>query len=205
MNLGMPLGTRLKIAASLVILVVAFAVLLTALWASNFSPDGYISPSDIKPVNPQYIKTSHYHNETSIFLVSAIPSYGSYPFKDAKVDSRSHPPEIHTGDPCVIINVTVRNDYDTSNPLPPYMSAGYPNSTMAEVSLDAVLYDRDNGTIEVTNVTPTLPRLQVEIPSPIMSLESGETCSFNMYLSTANHNVEAFTIVAAYVGAQPPP
>lgn len=206
MNLGMPLGTRLKIAVGLVILVVAFAVLLTVLWTSNFSSDGGMSPSDIKPVASQYIKTSHYHNETRIYLVSAIPSYGAYPFEDAEVYSRSRPSEIHTGDPCLLINVTVRNNYDTSNPLPsPYMSVGYPNSTTAEVSLDALLYSRDNGTIEATNVTPPLPRLQVEIPSPIMSLKSGETRSFNMYLSTANHNVEAFTIVAAYVGAQPPP
>jgi hypothetical protein len=192
----MPLGKRLIMAVGLFILIAAFVTVMFALWSNP--------TSNIRPLSPQYVKLRN-GNDTRIFLVSAIPSYGGYAFADAKVYPGPGSPEIHRGDPCVIINVTVRNDYDAINPLPPYLSIGHPNSTRAEVSLSAQLYDRDNRIIEAMDVTPPLPRVPAELNSPISSMKSGETLSYNMYLSTGNRNVETFTIVAAYVGAEPPP
>jgi hypothetical protein len=194
---------RQKTEVGLVILVVVFAASLTSLLVTKLTFDGDISSSDIKPVTSQYIKL--YGAETRIFLISAIPSYGEYPFESARVYPGSGSPEIHKGDQCLIINVTVRSDYSSDYPLPSSMSVGFPNSTKAEVSLDALLYDGDNRTINTTNVTPPLPRVPAEINAPIFSLESGETLSFEMYFTIAKRNVEAFTIVSLYVGAMPPP
>ncbi len=194
---------RQKTETGLVILVVVFAVSLTFLWVTKLTFDGDISSSDIRPVAPQYIQS--YGTETRIFLISAIPSYGEYPFESEPVYPGHSSSEIHKGDQCFIINVTVRNDYSSNDPLPSSMSVGFPNSTTAEVSLNALLYDGDNRTINTTNVTPPFPRVPAEINAPIFSLESGETLSFEMYFTIAKRNVAAFTIVSLYVGAMPPP
>jgi hypothetical protein len=72
-------------------------------------------------------------NETNIFLVSANnPRYGFYNWSDAGW----YGGKVHEGDPCFIVNVTVRNDYTD-----PILGDSPLNGTYYEyVSLTALIF-----------------------------------------------------------------
>ena len=66
--------------------------------------------SDIEGPSSGYLFYYSNNEETMIFLVStAHPRYGFYNWSDDEWWGG----EVHEGDPCFIITVTVRNDYTT--------------------------------------------------------------------------------------------
>ncbi len=179
------------------LIVIALSSLIVAAICFMFSP-AYFSPNDVKLINPHYLVGSS-GNESRIFLVSATPSYGTYPFQDAH--GLPGKPDIHTGDPCFIINVTIRNDYTPQNPLPYYQGSV---KEVAFIFLTAKLYDSNGTIIETTNVTPPYPSPS-QFGAPLTSVPYGEEFSFKMYLAPANQNVDHFSIEMLYLGSIPPP
>jgi hypothetical protein len=179
-----------------------FAVALTVLLANSILSPTSPNSGNIKHVYPHYL-TDQVGNETRIFLDSAIPSYGKYPFHNAT----GYPgkPDIHAGDTCFIVNVTVRNDYSSQNPLPSGGFGDIGSNGTAFVALTAKLNDGNGNVISATNVTPQYPNIPPELNAPEMSLESNETYSFNMYLVTKNQNIDHFSIEVLYLGSVPAP
>jgi hypothetical protein len=181
--------------------VIALVALTLVLWVSDiFSPS--IPVSDIDPVNAHYLNGNN--GTGGIFLISATPSYGTYPYGDT--EGYGEKPDVHRGDPCFIVNVIVRNDYSPQNPLRLEGFGDWAAKGQAFVALSAKLYDINGNRIEATNVTPPYPNPNgPQFDAPVMLLDTGEVVSVSLYFETARHDVKAFTVYIASLSSVPPP
>jgi hypothetical protein len=148
-------------------------------------------------------ETPHYltrpnGNESRIFLVSTSSNYGTYPFKS--VPPMGSMPEVEKGDPCLIVNVTVRNDYTKEEPVG--LDLYGQNSTRATIFLTAKIFN-PQGAIQTTDVTPPYPG--IPFLGALLSLDSGESASTTIYLATEHMDIERFEVVVEYIGVIPPP
>jgi hypothetical protein len=155
------------------------------------------NPPPIEPVAPQYLPYDG--TESSIFLVSATPSLGPYPGPSVK--QMGNTPGIKKGDPCFIINVTVRNDYSSENP-PPFQNIYNVTNPDAYIFLTAQIFN-SQGQVNATDVTPPYP--PVPYPGAYTSLAIGENATVTIYLATSHRDITSFKIILEYVGVLPPP
>ena len=155
------------------------------------------NPPPIEPVAPQYLPYNG--TESSIFLVSATPSLGPYPGPSVK--QMGNTPGIKKGDPCFIINVTVRNDYSSEYP-PPFQNIYNVTNPDAYIFLTAQIFN-SQGQVNATDVTPPYP--PVPYPGAYTSLASGENATVTIYLATSHRDISSFQIILEYVGVLPPP
>jgi hypothetical protein len=168
------------------VLVVACIVLadLLVFFTSKLTE---IPATNVKPISPHYLNSTPdlYGNfsQTRIFLVSATPRYG-----------------YHNGEPCFIINVTVRNDYSAAQPVP---DNAYTNNTGAAwICLTAQLYDHNGTQIEAQDVTN---QYLLPFSRPQYYLESGETMHFEIDMATTHRDIDNYNIQLLYIGALPAP
>jgi len=126
--------------------------------------------------------------ETMIFLVSTDnPKYGFYNWSDSDGD-------VHEGDPCFIVKVTVRNDY-TTDPLwtdEASLSGLYNN----HVKLTAYLYNQQ-GKIDAFDVTYPINSYH---GGHVFRVEPEETHSVDLYLATDCKDIERYEIYVTYIG-----
>ena len=176
----------------LVLLVVVTVVLGSILGLYLFT---YSNPSNIDGPRSGYL-TRTSSSETLIFLVSTDnPRYGVYEGSDAQWSGG----EVHEGDPCFIVNVTVRNDY-TKDPLstdedsPPGMYNKY-------VKLTAYIYNQQ-GRVNAVDVTYPINSLH---GGHVFTVEPEETQSVELYLATDTKNIERYEIYVEYIGPMPEP
>ena len=137
--------------------------------------------------------------ETMIFLVSTDnPRYDVYNWSDIYKEHWGDS-EVHRGDPCFIVNVTVRNDY-TIDPIwtdensPPGL---YNN----HVKLTAYLYNKQ-GRVDTVDVTYPINSLH---GGHVFKVEPEETYSVDLYLATDCKDIERYEIYIAYHGPLPEP
>lgn len=190
--------SRTALTLAVIALIVVLAVLTFIIL--YFAPKQVSTPTiaNVKPVAPQYLPYSG--NASRIFMVSATPSYGTYP--GPTVPKRDGTPGIQKGAPCFIINVTVRNDYSTENPLPDHNIFNF-GSPSASAFLTAKIFN-NQGQISATDVTPPYP--PVPIPGALVyNLESGNSTTVTIYLATNHQDINRFEISLEYVGSVPPP
>jgi len=199
---------RFSLERKLVILAVILAalILLSEFWIIP-QVTRQSSPQVVKPVIGQIQPVAGYYlpyggNITRIFVVSAKVSSGFYPFSTrSAVGPTVGPPVVEKGEPCVIINVTVRNDYSAQY-LP---SPQFPNSStpaFAWVFLTAEIF---NGSNEINATDLTHVGLFPNSWS-FVSLNSGVTKILSIYLATASkREITRFEIVPIYIGGIPPP
>jgi hypothetical protein len=137
-------------------------------------------------------------NISRIFVVSTSISSGFYPYPTrSAIGQPGGPPVVEKGEPCVIINVTVRNDYSTQYPPSPQ----YPGlPTLAYVFLTAKIFSGNNE-INATDLT------QVGMPPDALSyasLNGGETATVSIYLATTSKSeITSFQIVPVWIGGIP--
>jgi hypothetical protein len=153
---------------------------------------------------------SSYLDNSSIFLVSATSAYGTYPFKSAVSPRPGSTSAIQEGDPCFIINATIRNDYTLENLPPNQMGTEYfANGTAANIPsvgayvfLTASIYDKQGRIVQATDVTPPYG-----YPSggAFVYLQSGENATLTIYLATSQHDINHFDIIIRYIGVIPLP
>jgi hypothetical protein len=166
------------------------------------SPTPQISPTR-KPVivsdqfSPYYL---HYQGDSRILVASANASYGSYPYPTV-TNFPSGSPIAENGEPCVIINVTLRNDYSTQNPAPnPYSL----NSTKVYVALTALLFSGKEP-ISAKDITNANWISSASSNRGFTSLDYGESATLSLYLATNNKDITDFLLSAFYIGILPPP
>ncbi len=181
------------LAVGLIVLVVSIFVFLSFLLSSVSTP----TVANVEPVVPHYL--SYNGNESKIFLVSATSTYGSYP--GPSVPQMGSMPGVQKGDPCFIINVTVRNDYSAENPLPD-QSIFNMNNPDANVYLTAEIFNTQ-GQINATDVTPPYPG--VPFSGAYTSLASGENATVTIYMASSHRDIDHFEIILEYVGSVPAP
>jgi hypothetical protein len=158
----------------------------------------------VEPASPSNLDNS------SIFLISATSAYGTYPFVSAVSPKPGSTPIILKGDPCFIINATIKNDYTLEN-LPPNQAGTkyYANGTTTNtpstgvyVFLTASIYDKQGRIIQATDVTPPYG-----YPSggAFVYLQSGESATLTIYLAISQQDINHFDIILRYVGTIPLP
>ena len=130
-------------------------------------------------------------------MVAANSTYGSYPYPTATSPSQGAQ-LAQNGEPCVIVNVTIRDDYSTQypapNPAPPQNDPSF-----AYVFLTAHLFSGENQ-INATDITPPVGFANGGAYAP---LNGGENATLTMYLATSNNDITSFQIVARYIGGEP--
>ncbi len=174
------------------IAVIAVSVILL----SAFLVDQEIHPASTPVIEPIQSASGYYlpyeGNISKIFVVSANASYGNYPYPTV-----TSPPNgsqlAKNGEPCIIINATIRDDYSTQNPAPNPVSF---NPTLAYVFLTAQIFDGENQ-VNATDVTPPAGHPN---GGAFASLSAGENATLTIYLATNNMDITSFQIVTRYIG-----
>jgi len=181
-----------------IFLLVAIAVAATVLIA--FFATIILSPTQA-PGNGRYLTYYPTHltyggNETRIFLVTSNARYGTY-------NQSFHKPEggeVHEGDACVIINITIRNDYTKGQPGPD----GYPDRPDDPfpqgyfVSLTAYLYNKD-GQVNAGILMPGY----MHGGFIDVNLETGETSTFEAYVAYDKQDIDHYELYILNIGFAP--
>ena len=130
-----------------------------------------------------------FSNESKIFLVSSTNHrYGFYNWNYSHWN-------IQMGDPCFIVNVTVRNDYTTD---PIHTDENSPAGLYYNhVKLTAFLYDQD-GRVNSVDVTYPINSLH---GGHVFKIEPEETYSVELYMATETTDIERYEIYVAYIGS----
>ena len=205
---GMILNVKLgkKALAALLVAIIVVAVGVVVFLQLTRKPIFHVGPSSAAVEPP----ASSYLDNSSVFLISATSQYGVYPFASAVSPISGSAPVIQKGDPCFIINATIRNDYTLEN-LPPnqvgteYNANGTATNTPATnvyVFLTASIYDKQGKIIQATDVTPPYG-----YPSggAFVNLQSGENATLTIYLATSRQDIDHFDIILRYIGTIPLP
>ncbi len=162
--------------------------------------------TNVEQISPQYLpgnvllSTSNssaaesFVSATRIFLVSATTYYG-YSNGTRKSPNPAEGNIINKGDPIFIINVTLRNDYNSENPLTPSQD------NHAFIFLTATL-NSQSGTVNATDVSPT--NAGAPPIGAFLGLNSGETASVEIWMATSNRNIDRYEINLSVFGIAPP-
>ncbi|MGA2681411.1 MAG: hypothetical protein ABSF44_06375 [Candidatus Bathyarchaeia archaeon] len=178
------------------------AVLLASFWVTqqiSFWPSNAVKPdvTAVPPITGYYLNFQG--NTTKIFVGSATVSSGSYPYptRSALGSKSGSPPVVEKGEPCVIINVTIRNDYSEQSPVPDHFP-GHP--TLAYVFLTAKIF---NGDKQINSVDLTHVGLPPDAWS-LAGLQGGENETISIYLATTSRTeITGFEIVPMLIGGLP--
>jgi hypothetical protein len=166
-------------------------VAIVGLVAGFYSRTSFLASVDsfiIGGPSSGYLTYYYDQQETEIFLLSTEnPRYGSYKWNNTNWD-------FYEGDPCFIVNVTIRNDYtknqlwsDEDSPLGLYNN---------HVKLTAILYNHQ-GKIEAVDVTHPINSLH---GGHVFRVEPEETHSVELYIATESKDIERFEIYVTYIG-----
>ncbi len=197
-----------------IVFVISVAVILVFRPAPQSTNSNPVIPQITPNPAPYYLEYPEYpgqmrNGNSSILLVSATTSYGPYPF--AQFSQLWSRPGAQKGDPCLIINVTLRNDYAVGNPVGTNMVGQ--NSTTAYLYLTAQIFNQQ-GLVQADDVTPPYqygnppaPVNNPPIPYPgaFIRLDSGETGTTTMYIATSHQDITHFAIFLIYIGSMAPP
>ena len=200
-TLGLSLSRSRCLLAFLLVAVTIASTIFTVFYllSSEALPPPDFPAANVKPLNSHYLGTNVSGYETKFFLVHATPRYGYYraDFRVVSIPSSW----IHKGDPCFIINFTLRNDYtekEIQDLTPPFA-----NNTRAWVGLRFELFDRNGNSIDAVSTGANGRFLPNDLFNTAMN--SGDTRSWEVYLATENRNIDHFEIYIRYVSSQPEP
>ena len=209
--------TRKVLIAPIIVIIVLAVSFTGGLYETNqtnpspkVSPTPQVSPSVAPVIGPIQSLSNYYlqydGNESRIFVVSANASYDSYPgptvtsppYATSDFGTAQH------GEPCVTINITLRNDYSAQNPPPNSLSAPIDNSTLVYIGFEADIFE-GNTKINATDITNALPVASFSTNHATASLDYGESTTFSIYLATNSTDVTSFDLQVGYLGLLLPP
>jgi len=129
------------------------------------------------------LNNAGYLSGSKLYLISANASY-----------------ETINGKACLVIDVTVRNDYTSQEP-PPMDNSGINSTGTAYFGLTAILYDRHEivSSEDVTNIG-TAP-----LGVPQNGLSSGQTAVIQIDMATSDHNADSYSIYLIAITGYPIP
>jgi hypothetical protein len=163
-----------------------------------FANQTEFSPKPIQSVSNFYL------DESRIFVVSANASYGNYPYPTVTSPPFGNPsgsPIAENGEPCVIINVTLRNDYSTEYPAPNPIPH---DTTLVYVAFTAHIFTGEKQ-INAKDITNADWVFSAGTNGAFTSLHYGESTTVTIYLATNNRDVTSFQLFTRYVGELVPP
>lgn len=185
------------------ITIAVLAILLSEFWIIPQNRPTRPSPAPTSTPTPEPIPSvSGYYlpyegNNSRIFVVSANASYGYYP-GPTRQGLLSGLIVVEHGEPCVIIDVVIRNDYSIQNPSP---SPNEFNQSLTWVFLTAQLFSDENQ-INATDLTKVgMPASGYTFVNPLY----GESANLTLYLGTNSTDVTSFQLIAIYIAGMPLP
>ena len=182
--------------SSIAFIIVGVSILF-ALYANNrlSSPQGINALSDFPAsdtitIGPHYLsRPPHFPNNsnkiTKIFLESATLRY-DYSNVSFTADSGYN---AYRGVPAVVINATVRNDYNVEE----IIQFSQEGISDCDVGIDVYMYDKQG------DFVGTLHRGNPFRGCYDLSLKSGETVSVDIVFATPNRNINYFEIYVSYL------
>lgn len=180
-----------KLTIALIIVILSVSLLTVGYYLNNQAHQSVAEP--IPSVSNYYLSDSR------IFVVSANASYGGYPFPTV---TDSHGLALaKNGETCVIINVTLRNDYSTQYPAP---NPAPDNSTLVHIGLTAQIFNGENQ-INAKDITNAFPIASVSTNEAYTEIDYGESTTLSIYLATNNTDITSFQIIPRYIGLLTPP
>jgi len=166
-------------------LLIVAAVLVFGVLAAFF-----LRPISTLPNGARYLTYYPSHltyggNETKILLLNSSMRYGVYDndFKFSLCET-----EVKKDDPCVIINVTIRNDYTQE----------WPSSYF--ISLTAYLYDNEGEHVGTVMTYGQLHCGMVEV-----NLKKGETLTFDIYVYYDKQDISRYELYIVNIQDSPTP
>ncbi len=203
------LGTAVLVVIVVVLLVAAaFLGFVSKPPATSPLPSATVSPTPMATnypatnVHPAALGYLHLNSgvTSKIFLISANASYGVYPLN--LVQEFTNVTVIHKGDPCFVLNLTLRNDYSINDTLPSTSNLDVNNTGHAWMTLSVALYDKTGNQVNATNITnaavPFFNRDQ-------FSMSNNETDTVKIVYATSNQNIDHYNVTIDYLGVWPVP
>lgn len=178
---------RLQIFAIVAIILILASTLAVFLANTDFS-----SPKP-QPIGKQYL--FYNGNMSKIFLVAATTTY-----VDAnQTYGAANGQLVQKGSPLFILTLTLRNDYTSDEPPPPFKGIPIsPADGTAYVYLTAQLYDK-GGVANASDVT--VPDFSIpSTPGAALVLASGQTEFVDIYMAVDQKSVIGYDINMIYVG-----
>jgi hypothetical protein len=203
----MLMNEKTFMAASIIIIILVPSLAVGYYWINKNNQNPEFVPrlpthTSSPAPNPIPSQANFYLEDTRLFIISANASYSNYPFPTATYNPHGYKGgEIiaQNGEPCVIINITLRNDYSAEFPL---QSVWKGNSTIVWFSLGAKLYSgiQQISARDITNAQGT----QAGFGALVEHFVYGENTTFTLFLATTSRNVTSFQIFDSWVGDVPP-
>jgi hypothetical protein len=183
-----------------VVLIVAGVLAATYFSKPENSPALTESPSVVQPAELGYLQTSS-GNLTKIFLVSANASYEDYPAD--VVQQWNNETVVQKGEPCFVLNLTLRNDYALTDSIEPAQKIPILNYTgFMWMKVSVSLFDKDGNQVNATDIT------HADVPFPSageFSIHSGDIKAVDVVLATSNRNIDHYKVTLWYLGILPYP
>jgi hypothetical protein len=177
-----------RLAITLLVLIIVAMVGLTIYLSATLT-----APED-SSVIPRYLG---YNDKTSkIYLIDSFTSYSNANETYATADGQI----VEKGTPLFVITMTLRNDYTSDNPAPPLHNQDQtsPADGTAYLYLTAQLYDKD-GQSNATNVSMSDFSLTSTAGTGLV-LSSGQTAPANIYMATAQTNINKYEVNLYFLG-----
>lgn len=171
-----------KVQAAVIAIIVIVAVIGVAVYYLTLP-----SPSPSPTPTPERYLAFRNGTETKVLLLASDLRYGVYEQDIPQL--RGCDIEVEKGDPCVIINVTFRNDYTEEWP------AGY------QISLTADLYNTEREKIGTIMTQGQLFCGFVEV----WKVECGETRTFDIYVDYDKQDVDHYDLYIYNIQKYPTP
>jgi hypothetical protein len=164
---------KIGIASALMLLILSSAMLV---YYGRFPFTG-VPADNARLSNPGYLKIDNgkFVEDTKLYLISAMGFYG-----------------VHDGQECFIINASVRNDYKIQNETDITFSS---NNGTAVFAVKATLSNMW-GKVYASDLTDVRA---VPLERPQYSLNSGQTASVIICMSTWNRNIDSYSIDLVYL------
>jgi hypothetical protein len=177
-----------RLAITLLVLVIVAVAGFTVYLSGTLTTPGDSS------IIPRYLG---YNDKTSkIYLIDSFTSYSNANETYTAVDGQI----VEKGTPLFVITMTLRNDYTSDNPAPPLHNQDQisPADGTAYLYLTARLYDKD-GQLNATNVSVSDFSLTA-VSGTGLVLSSGQTSQVNIYMATAQTNINNIEVKLYFLG-----
>lgn len=157
------------------------------------------SPIEVQPAELGYLRLSS--ELTKIYLVSTNASHETYPVD--LIQQWTNVTVVRKGEPCFVLNLTLRNDYALNDDTAPAQKIPFLNYTGTMwMTVSVALFDEDGNKINATDIT------YAATPMPNagqFGIRIGENEAVDVVLATSSQNIDNYNVTLGYLGILPIP
>ena len=168
-------------------IVIVMSLIIVGVVAGAYCYAKLLAPSVERYLTYDPSHTTHGGKETKVLLLDSSLRYGAYDHDIPQLMLCHH--AVNKGDPSVIINVTIRNDYTEEWPL------GY------QIALAAHLYNTEGKRVGIVMTRGQLFCGFVEV----WKVERGDTVTFDIYVAYGKQDIEHYELYVHSIQEFPTP